>query len=204
MTDSPEVGVHDPSLDTLVFPSVPVSDELDDEWPTKGPAKGVHVRVPTLVLVGLLVAAGALWGGAALQRSQGSSGNGASALASRLRAFAGTAGASGFTFGRGGFGGARGAGAAGANALVGTVTLVKGNTLYVTNAAGSLVKVSLGSSTTITKSSTITAAGLLQGDTVVVTGATAKNGAIAATRVVDGVPSTSSFGAGSASVSPPG
>jgi len=41
----------------------------DDEWPDRGPRKGVRMSVPTVVLLGLLIAAGGIWGGAALQRS---------------------------------------------------------------------------------------------------------------------------------------
>ena len=43
----------------------------DDEWPDRGPRKGIRMSVPTVALLALLIAAGGIWGGAALQRSHG-------------------------------------------------------------------------------------------------------------------------------------
>ena len=44
----------------------------DEEWPVRGPRKGIRMPVPTMLLLAVLIAAGGLWGGAALQRSHGS------------------------------------------------------------------------------------------------------------------------------------
>ena len=79
--------------------------------------------------------------------------------------------APGATAGAGGFGGFGGRSAA---AAAGTVTLVQGKTLWVTTATGSLVKVMLSGSTTITRNANVTKAALAPGDTVVVQGSTAK------------------------------
>ena len=81
-----------------------------------------------------------------------------------------------------GFAGFGGFGASTA-AATGTISVVDGNTLYVLTATGSLVKVTLGPSTTITRNADSSAIDLRPGDTVVVQGTTAANGDVAATSV---------------------
>src|SRR5580698_2841437 len=68
--------------------SVPLDSTGEpEEWPSRGPAKGVRLRWPAAVLLALLIAGGGIWGGAALQRNQGSSTSSvASAIASRFGA----------------------------------------------------------------------------------------------------------------------
>ena len=130
------------------------------------------------VLLVLLIAGGGIWGGAALQRSQGSSssaGSLASSLASRFAAGRGRRHRA--PRGRGGFGGASTA------AATGTVTEVKGSTLYVTNASGNLVEVTLTPSTTVTRNAKTALSGLAPGDTVVVQGTKAKSGTVTASSV---------------------
>jgi hypothetical protein len=154
---------------------VPGDIELDDEWPVRSPRTGLRMRFPTAVLLALLIAAGGIWGGAALQRSRGTTTSGAGAAA-----FARLAGGfRGGTFaGRGGVGGA-----SSSSAAAGIVTVVQGNILYVTTASGGLVKVVLGKTTTFTLISKSTVSGLRPGDTVIVQGTKAKNGNVAATSV---------------------
>jgi hypothetical protein len=173
-----------------------------EEWPARGPAKGFRVNWLTAVLFVLLIAGGGIWGGAELQKHDGStSSSGTSALASALasrfgaagrgttgRGTGGTGGASRFGgfgggTGTGGAGGAGGAGGSGA-AATGTVTEVQGSTLYVTNAAGNLVEVKLASTTTVTRDAKTTAGNLVPGDTVIVEGTTAKNGTVSASSVL--------------------
>jgi len=159
------------SRGTLVF--VPSSEPED--WPARGPAKGIRLAWPLAVLFVLLIAGGGIWGGAALQRSQGTS-TGTSSIASAFASrFAGTRG-SGAT-------GARGFGGGTTAAATGTVTEVKGTTLYVTNASGNLVEVTLTPSTTVTRNAKTSLSGLAPGDTVVVQGTTAKNGTVTAASV---------------------
>jgi hypothetical protein len=133
------------------------------------------MSVPTVALVGLLIAAGGIWGGAALQRSHGTSSSSAavSSLASLFR---------GRGTGTGGTTGATGFGAAAA-AATGTVTEVSGSTLYVTNASGALVKVTVGPSATVTRNAKTSLGSLQVGDTVVVDGSKASNGSVTATSV---------------------
>jgi hypothetical protein len=146
----------------------------DDEWPDRGPRKGVRMSLPTVVLLVLLIAAGGIWGGAALQRSQGTS-SGTSGTASALASLFGGRGAAS----TGGFGGAGAAGAA----TTGTVTEVQGSTLYVTNASGALVKVTVGPSVAVNRNAKANLGGLQVGDTVVVQGTKQSDGSVTATSV---------------------
>jgi len=157
------------------LPFDPASEPED--WPARGPAKGIRLGWPTAVLVVLLIAGGGIWGGAALQRSQGSSGTSslASEIASRFGSTRTGSGASRFS----GFGGASAA------AATGTVTEISGSTLYVTNSSGNLVEVKLTPTTTVTRNAKTTISGLVPGDTVVVQGTKASNGTVTASSVSD-------------------
>ncbi len=123
----------------------------------------------------------------------------ASRLASRFRAArggrgrghlddgtTGAAGAAGFG-GFGGFGELHGQ-------ATGTISVVDGQTLYVLSAAGSLVKVTLTPSTTITRNATAAPDDLRPGDTVVVQGSTSANGNVSATSIAATAPGISSTG----------
>jgi hypothetical protein len=133
------------------------------------------MSVPTVVLLGLLIAAGGIWGGAALQRSHGTTA-GTSSRASTLASLFG---------GRGGTpGGFTGGGAAAlAGATTGTVTEVTGSTLYVTDASGALVKVTVGPAATVSRNAKAALGSLQVGDTVVVQGPKANDGSVTATSV---------------------
>jgi hypothetical protein len=148
----------------------------DDEWPDRGPRKGIRMSVPTVVGFGLLLALGGIWGGAALQRSHGTTSGTSSAAASTFASlFRDRAGATGGS-------GATGAGDAG-GATTGTVTEVSGTTLYVTNSSGDLGKVTVGPSVTVDRNAASSLGSLQVGDTVVVEGTKASNGSVTATSV---------------------
>jgi len=162
-------------------------------------------RMPflTAVLAVGVVAAGAFivgvevqkhWGGSS---SSGGSGT-AAAFASRFGSRTGTgrtttgtttgAGASGF--GGGGF--------AGSGATVGTVSVIKGSTLYVTDSSGNTVKVTTSPASSVTKTVSSKVTGILPGDTVVIRGTQQKNGSIAAQTIsVGSAGAASVFGGGS-------
>jgi hypothetical protein len=191
-TNSP--GIPDePVTEKIMIPSPPLPplpvDALlpfdptsePEDWPARGPAKGIRLAWPVAILFVLLIGGGGIWGGAALQRGQGSSGTSslASALASRFGATRGTGGTGG-TSRFGGFGGTTSTAAA-----TGTVTEVNGSTLYVTNASGNLVEVTLTHSTTVTRNAKTTISGLQPGDTVIVQGTKSSNGTVTATSVSD-------------------
>ncbi|MGO8723492.1 MAG: hypothetical protein ACLQRM_12265 [Acidimicrobiales bacterium] len=160
-------------------------DLADDEWPIRSPRSGLRLKYPTAVLVALLIGAGGLWGGAALQRAHGTTG--ASSGASSFARLFGSSGFSGVT--RGSF-----PGVATTSAAAGIVTTIEGNTLYVTTATGGLVKVTLGKSTTYTREAKSTASAMQPGDTVIVQGTTAKNGTVTATSVADTAAGVSAAG----------
>jgi len=169
----------------------------DDEWPDRGPRKGIRLSVPTVVLVGLLIAAGGIWGGAALQRSHGTSSTSSSAASSFASLFGNRGAAS--TGGATGVPGTLGA------AATGTVTEVSGSTLYVTNSSGDLVKVTVAPSATVTRNAKSSLGSLVVGDTVVVQGMKASNGSVTATSVsATGAGVASSFGFPNGAGGPPG
>jgi Domain of unknown function (DUF5666) len=188
VTDSSRIAANGAGSPGPQLPFDPKSEP--EEWPAHGPAKGFRVNWLTAVLVVLLIAGGGIWGGAELQKHDGSSSTSgtsafASALASRFGAGRGTTGrGTGGTGGASRFGGATGAGAGGSGAAAtGTVTEVQGSTLYVTNAAGNLVEVKLSPTTTVTRDAKTTPGDLVPGDTVIVEGTTAKNGTVSASSV---------------------
>jgi hypothetical protein len=135
-------------------------------------------RLPILTAILVLAAAagGAFIGGAEIQKHYGtaatsSSGTGApsaSALAARFRA-------------AGGFPGGAGAGATGGTA--GTVTLIKGSTLYVTDTSGNTVAVRTTSGSRVTKTVSGSVQTIHPGDTITVTGKQAKNGSYTASAI---------------------
>ena len=110
-----------------------------------------------------------------------------------------------FGGGAGGFAGAGGAG------TFGTVSSISGDTLYITEATGNTVKVTLSSATKVTKNVSVGKKAVRPGDTVVVAGAKNSNGTVAATTVSDtgagaggatgGTGSSSSSSSGSSAVS---
>ncbi len=175
---TPDAGLRAPGADTTLsdLPAIaapllaedgPNVSEEDEEWPTRRIAPGVRLRVPTLVLLALLIAAGAFWGGAAAQRSQGTAGGG-SGLGRRLAAA---------DLARRALGGGAGPTASG------IVTVIEGRTLYLTGANGAIVKVVLGASTTIARDAGVTQSALRPGDTVVVEGTKASDGTVTAASV---------------------
>jgi hypothetical protein len=121
---------------------------------------------------------GSATGGFRARRNGG--GFGASAGA---RAGQGAGGGFGGGGGAGGFGGGGFAGGAGGGVTSGTVKLIKGTSLYVTDTSGNTVKVALTGSSAVTKTETTTIAGIHPGDTVLAIGTAGKNGIVAAKQV---------------------
>jgi hypothetical protein len=144
--------------------------------------KGVP-RATAILGVCLLAAATFLAGIEAQKQWGGSSSSGG--LGARGAAFGAGAG-TGTTGANGGTQGARGAGGGffgrgGGGFTAGTVKLVQGSTIYVTTTNGNVVKVSVPSSTAITKSVTTKLSGVHPGDTVTAIGTTSSDGVIKAT-----------------------
>ena len=176
MDSTPDPEGLDPLLD----------DQADDEWPIRGPARGIRLSVVAGALLALLLVGGGFWAGATVQKSHGSSSAGAGA-ANRLRAAAAA----------GAFGGA--GAAAATDSTAGTVSVVDGNVLYVITGDGALVKVTLLPSATISRNDDVKANELRPGDAVVVTGSADGSGTVTASAVAataSGVTASSGFGRG--------
>ncbi len=183
MTDTPI-----DQADTAVL----VPEVEGDEWPTKTRRSSLRLRLPTAILLALLLAGVGIWAGSLLQKHYGSSSN-ASAAASP---FAGAGNFANFG-GRGNFPGFGGSGANTGQGTSGTVTLVGNHVVWVTTSTGGLVKVTIGKSTTVTRTAAGTTKGLQLGDSVVVIGS--KKGSVVAATVVratqKGLSTSSGFGA---------
>jgi hypothetical protein len=171
----------------------------DEEWVSQT-THGIRLGMPAAALLALVLLAGGFWGGAALQKNQAGSSTGALAsVAARFRsaAGAGATGAAGSRF-AGLFGGSTAA-------TAGTISVVNGDTLYVDDTStGSIVKVTLTKSTTITRNADAAAIDLRPGDTVTIQGATGSSGAVTATSVSATAPGVSSsfggFGGGGGAI----
>ncbi|MFF1339731.1 DUF5666 domain-containing protein [Streptomyces sp. NPDC058290] len=87
---------------------------------------------------------------------------------------------------RQGFGGTTGSPAAGAGVTTGTVKLVDGTTLYVTDAQGVVVRVTTDNNTQVTEAKTGKVSDLQPGQTVTVRGSQNPSGDLAATAVAQG------------------
>ena len=178
------------AFDTAQLPAVPAGaspepwedDDLDDEGedyrPTGAGERGRRARRLTAVLA-LVAAVGiGFASGVVFQKHQGSSSttSAASAFASLFRGRGGAAGA--------GFSGAGSSAASGT--VVGTVTAISGDTLYISSGTSSaLTKVETVPSSTITVPTTGTVANISPGDSVVVRGAQQSDGAFVAGTITD-------------------
>jgi len=135
-----------------------------EAWPEQATKKGLRASWPMTVLVALLLVIGGVGLGSYLQRSH-----------STTTAATGRAGFAGFA----GLGGA----AASTDVTSGTVTDIIGNTVYVTNSSGNLVKVTVSSTTTVDRNAASSISALKPGDTVTVQGPTQKNGSVSAASI---------------------
>ena len=150
-------------------------------------------------LIAVITCAAGFYAGVRVEKSKvSSSGSGGSSLAAAIAAARG--GASGSA--TGGASGSRGAagasGAAGGIAALfarggpggrgtsfGTISSVRGDSLYVTTATGNVVKVKLSSATRVSKSLNVKRSALHPGDTVVIRGVTNAKGTVSASSVSD-------------------
>ena len=156
----------------------------DEEWVSQT-THGIRLGIPVAALTAVVLVAGGFWGGAELQKNQGGTSSSLASVAARFRSAAG-AGATGAA--GSGFGGRF----ASTAAATGTISVVDGDKLYVLTSAGSVVKVTLTKSTTVTRNADASAIDLRPGDTVTVQGATGNSGAVTATSVSATAPGVSS------------
>jgi len=143
----------------------------------------------TLALCGGVIAAAAFAGGALVEKNNVKGGGSNPGAAAGFAGFA--RGGAGATAGAGGA--ARpGGGGTGGGATTGTVKLVDGTTVYLTDSSGNVVKVTTGTSTKISVTRNGKVSDLQPGQSVTVLGSTDSSGSLAATTVTEG---TSPFGA---------
>jgi hypothetical protein len=132
----------------------------------------------TAALALAVAVAGGVVGGVEVQKHWGASTS--AAATGRPAGFAGFAG----RFGGGG--GATAGGAAGAPAATGTVTLIKGSTLYVTDASGNTVLVHTTATSKVDKTVAGTIKTVHPGDSVTVTGSQNSDGSYSARQITIG------------------
>ena len=176
--------------------------EEDEELPPR-PRRRVLAPLPLALLAALAIACGFI-AGVLVEKGQGGGSTAATgaggAFASRLAALrggtgSGTAGSgqsSGSSTGSGsagtGFpGSARGlagaAATAGGSATVGEVAYADKGTLYVTTSEGNTVKVTAASGASVTKTVKTSIKAIHPGETVIVAGTSAANGAVSASSI---------------------
>lgn len=192
--DGGEIEVRGSDADLLAIP--PRMDDLGSALAARPP----RVKLPkvTTALVAALLLCGGFLGGVLLQKHEDSSSSGRGAGFNFAGAGTGTGtgtgtGGTGRT-GRGGFGGfggtgggtGTGTGTGSGNAITGTVTVVSGNTIYVTASDGSVYTVTTNGSTAISIAQTGTISQLKPGQKVVVSGSGDSNGNVTATSITAG------------------
>ncbi|HWG24909.1 hypothetical protein [Actinospica sp.] len=162
----------------------PRADDLAAELATR-PARVKLPRVTLALAVGVLLGAGFV-GGVLVQKHLGSSSGGgqASSIASSFAA------ARGGGAGRGGFGGGTGTGTGGfgtgGSSISGSITVVSGNTLYITASNGTVYTVTTSGSTSVKVSSTSSLSQLKPGQTVTISGTQGTGGTVTATSITAG------------------
>jgi hypothetical protein len=176
ITTSQSPGITDDA------PTATDGQVLDEDWDNEPlPVRPVRRRLGpiTLLLIGLLIGASAFTGGVIAEK-----GHVGTAGTSTTRSAATTASAAG----RAGFGAAAGGGGAASGAggaTSGTVKLIDGANIYITNSAGTIVKVATTPQSQISISAPGAVTAVKPGDTVTVTGSTGSNGTVTATSVRD-------------------
>ncbi|GAA1965494.1 hypothetical protein [Kitasatospora viridis] len=190
------------SDDTMRLPVVPAAATLSAEamaqaellaTPPDARDIGAELAAPprrklpwlTLLLAGGVIAAGAFAGGAWYQKNDGASNSansGRSAIAAALqKAGAGQAG------GRGKGTGASGQAGGGSGGFTrGTVKLVDGSTVYLTDANGNIVKVTTGGSTKVSVTQDGKVSDLQPGQSVTVVGTPDGSGGYTASQLTEG------------------
>jgi len=171
----------------------PRADNLAEELA----ARPQRTKLPKLTLAlsaGVLIAAGFV-GGVLAQKHYGtaSGGAGRAALASTFAGRGAGAGTGTGAAGRGGFGGFSGGGGGGAatggfagSSITGSITVVSGDTLYVTSTTGTVYTVKTSGTTTVKLSSSGSLSQLKPGQTVTISGAQGSGGTVTATTITAG------------------
>lgn len=162
----------------------PQADHLAEELAARPP----RARLPKVTLAlgaAVLVAAGFI-GGALAQKHLGSSSNAGAGRASAFAsAFAGARGGGAGGAGRG-FGGGAGGFGGGGSSITGSVTVVSGDTLYITASNGTVYTVKTSGSTSVSISSSGSLSQLKPGQQVTIAGTQGSGGTVDATTITAG------------------
>jgi hypothetical protein len=164
----------------------PLTDDLAAALAAR-PPKAKLPRVTLALSAAVLICVGFI-GGVAIEKNNAGSGTGRGGAFNTSAFTGGRGGAGGFGGGFGGTGTGTGTGtgsgtSAAGNAITGTITVVSGNTLYVTSASGTVYTVTLSGTTTIAVAQSGTAADLKAGQSVTIAGTAGTNGDVTATSV---------------------
>jgi hypothetical protein len=181
-----ELEVRGADADLLALP--PRVDDLGTALAARPPRLKLP-KITTALVAAALLCGGFLGGVLVEKHSAGSSSRGGANFAAFGTGTGGTGtGAAGRT-GRGGFGGLGGTGSGpgtGSSAVSGTVTVVTGNTLYVTAADGSVYTVTTNGSTAVSIAQSGSLSQLKPGQTVVIAGSNDGKGDVTATSITAG------------------
>jgi hypothetical protein len=173
-------------------------DSHEKGWDTSDQEPSLAPRRPrrrffnrrSAALAALITCAAGFYAGIRVEKSQlGSTAAAATSSAQRP----GGPGAGG----QGGFPGAGRFGGGGGSASFGTVSSVNGNTIYLTDSTGNTVKVTLSSTTKLTKSLGVSRSALHPGDSVVIQGVRNSSGTLVVTSVSDSGANTTGSGSSS-------
>jgi uncharacterized protein DUF5666 len=143
----------------------PFADDLAEQLAARAPRR--YTNRATVVLAGIVLLVGGFVAGAQVQKHFGA-GTGTATPTTFPTAFRNA--------------GSNAAGGAGGADTTGTVKLVDGKTVYVTMANGNVLIVHINDSTAVSRPGSLT--DLTAGATVTVTGQTASDGSVTATRIV--------------------
>jgi hypothetical protein len=163
-------------------------DQIEPDESLAADLRKTRVTTPfTRVLLVLIVLSVGFLGGALVDRWQRPSSS-ASSVQSLISSFrrgarggsgvAGTGGGAAALFGGGGGGGA------GGGATIGTVKLVDGTNVYVTDSSGNVVKILTNGASQLTKTDPATVKDVAPGETVIARGTQNSDGSYTATNVV--------------------
>jgi hypothetical protein len=192
--DPDDIDEFDDDADLLAIP--PRADDLGEALAARPPRIKLP-KVTTALAASALICVGFI-GGALVQKHYGGSssrGGGLAGAFAAARTGTGTTGrtgtgtGTGTTGGFGGFGGRTGTGTAGG--IAGTVTVVSGDTLYVTAADGSVYTVKTTGTTTVNVTQSGKLSQLKPGQSVVIAGSDDGSGDVTATSITAGGGTTS-------------
>jgi len=157
----------------------PLTDNLAEELAAR-PQRAKLPKVTLALSAGILIAAGFVGGVLAQKHYGGTSGGTARAAASSFAAARGTG------TGRGGFAGFGSGTTTGGSSITGSITVVSGDTLYITASNGTVYTVKASGTTTVKLSSSGSLSQLKPGQTVTIAGTQSSGGTVNATTITAG------------------